>query len=751
MAEGQKLVRTSIAVGGEALTVLGCATHEALSEVPWALCDVAAPAGADAPPDPAALIGQRAEITITREEGGASRTFAGIVVEAERTLDKDGNLKVRLRIAPRLWRAGRRADCRTFQEKSAPDIVKEVLDGAGVAEQEARLSGSYDPRVYAVQHRESDLDFALRLLSEEGIYLAVEHAGGADKVVLCDDPRGLGEIEGATALSFLPTFGLEAPPDSVAWIRRADEVRPDKVFVRDYDFERPKFKLEASAEGKDDGDKALEVYVYPGRFTDAAVAQRYAQQLLDSMQAERDVVSGETSVMTMKPGLRFSIEGHPYEPMNEEYLVISVDIETRERRSFGGQGAAAGRDYACRFTAIPISRSPYRPPRRPAARAIASIETAFTTGPSGGEIHSDKHGRVKIRYPWDRIGKDDDTSSLWVRTSQLPTAGSMLLPRVGWEVAVAHLEGDPDRPVVMSRLYNAVAPPPYALPAGKARGSVQTATTPGGGSSNEFRMDDSKGKEEVFFNASKDMTVEVANNTTETIANNETVDIGANQAINVTNSADTTVGASQAVSVGGNQSVKVATFKGDDVGGDHTHTIGGNRTMMIGGDHRVTVGGSSTVDVGSLAVNAVVGSVTETVLGAMTHDVGAALVEMTAGDRTITAGGGRTENTGAAKLVVAFGGRGVEIGGSMMHKVAGAILTSVDADRSDKTSAGFTEIAAGAHILKADNVTFEGETVVSFVMGASTITLTPASISIAGISIKIDGAAAETAALILDN
>lgn len=749
MAE-ERTIETQVTVGGEPLLLVRCVIHEALCEVPWAICEARA-AAPDAPtPEPAALIGQTASLSIARAGGGPARAFAGVVVDAERAIDKDGIASVRLRVAPRLWRAAQRTDCRTFQEKSALDIVREVLDGAGVTEREERISGSYDPRVYTVQYRETDLDFVMRILAEEGIYLAVHHEDGADKVILGDDPAGLGDVEGETALAFAHTFGTEPPPNSVAWVKRAHEVRPDKVVLRDYDFERPKLKLEATAEGKDEGEKALEVYVYPGRFTDEGVGKRYADALLEALQAERDRVSGETTVMSMKPGLRFSITDHPYEPMNEELLIVAVETEARGLRSFRA-GADSGRDYVCRFTAIPTARSPYRPPRRARAAEVPGLQTAFSTGPSGSEIHTDKHGRVKVKYHWDRLGKADDTSSLWIRTLQLPTGGSMLLPRVGWEVAVGHLEGDPDRPLVLSRLYNAVAPPPYPLPAGKARGALQTATTPGGGSTNELRTDDTKGSEEMFLNASRDMSVDVANNTTESIGSNETVEIGANQALNVTNSVDTVIGASQTVSVGGNQSVKVETFKVDDVGGDHTHSVGGNRTMMIGGDHKRTVGGSSKVDVGALCVDAVVGSVTENVAGAMTHKVGAALVEMTAGDRSVTGAGDRVENTGAAKVVIAFGGRGVEVGGSLTQQVAGAILTGVDGDRSDSAGASFTEVAAGAHIIKADNVVFEGDTVVSFVMGASTITLTPASISIAGVSIKLDGATAETAALILDN
>jgi type VI secretion system secreted protein VgrG len=742
-----------IDVGGEAYRLLSCAAREALQEVPSWVVEITTTDPLDvALPDPVKLAGEKAKIKLSRNDGSQPRELAGLVVEGARFADADGRAFLRLQVAPRLWRLGKRADARTFQKKSVPEIVEAVLQGAGATDIEKQLTGSYPKRDYCVQYRESDLDFVLRLLSEEGLWLTVKYEDGTDKVVLGDDPAGIGPIEGTSTLPFAQTFGfLGTQKDAVMWVREAHTVQSDKVTLRDYDFERPKLKLEAQVEGKDDGGHALEVYVYPGRFTDEGVGKRYAQVLLDSIQATRDVVTGETTVLTMAPGYRFTISDHPYEPLNQEYLVTAIETEMHGETSDALGKRKEGPNYRCHFTAIPTAKSAYRPPRRERARAIAGAQTAVTTGPSGQEIHSDKHGRVKAKTMWDRLGKDDDTSSLWMRTSQLALGGSMLLPRVGWEVGIRHVEGDPDVPIVMNRLYNAVKPPPYALPAGKARGALQTLTTPGGGSSNEFRMDDSKGKEEFMINASKDMSIDVVNNTTEAIGNNETVKIGANQKLNVTNSYSETVGSNQTIDVSGNQTVHVETFNVEEIGGSFTHTVGGNRDMKVGGDHRVQVAGSSALQVGSLGVDLVVGSVTDTVGGSMNHDVGTALAELTTGDKSVIAGGNRTETTGLAKAVIAVGGRGVEVGGSMMEKVAGAIVTKIGGDRADSAGATYTEIAAGAHIIKADTVVLEGEGVVSLVMGASTITLTPALVALAGVSIKIDGAVADTAVLVLDN
>ncbi|MEP7120397.1 MAG: type VI secretion system tip protein TssI/VgrG [Byssovorax sp.] len=756
MADGQIKVKGGVDVDGEAYRLLACQIRESLSALPVAMIEIGTldSANNSGPPDPTTMIGKSIVIKLEREDGSASREFAGIAVEATRLADKEGRPITRITAAPRLFRLGKRADCRTFQHESVPDIVKKVLTVAGLASdaQEARLSGSYTPREYVVQYRETDFDFIARLLSEEGIFFAVTFADGKDKVVFCDDPQGLDDLEGNASIAFAHTFGFGTSKDHVLWVKESTEVRSDKAFIREYDFERPKLALEAKVEGKDDGAHALEVYQYPGRFLDQDVGKRYAQVLLDSLQAERHIVTGEATVLTMSPGRRFTITDHPYEPLNQKLLITGVEIEYREGGTTRAAGApGGGQGYSCRFTAVPTKTTAYRPPRLERAVAIAGVQTAMTTGPAGQEIHSDKHGRVKARYMWDRLGKADDTSSVWMRTSQVPTGGSMLLPRVGWEVALRHVEGDADEPIVMSRLYNTVTPPPYALPAGKARGSMQTATTPGGGSSNELRMDDTKGKEEMMFNASKDMTVDVVNNTTEQIGNNHTHTIGSNHKVNVTNSVTASVGASQTVSVGSNQTVHVETFLVEQIGGAHTLDIGGNRDLKIGGDHRREVAGGDKTEVGSLMTDLVVGKISTEGSSTLTIDVGTASALITAGDHNLEIVGDRTEATGAAKAVIAVGGRGVEVTGSMTQKVAGAILAKIGGDMADTAATMFTEVAAGAHILKADTVVFEGETIVSFVMGASTITLTPASISIAGVSIKIDGAVAETAALILDN
>lgn len=745
------LVEPTIDVEGAPYRVLAYDIFEEMFDVSRLHCEIMDDAG-DAP-DPASLVDKAVTFTLTRSDGGPKRFFYGSVVGAERRPNADDIRTVHVEVAPALWKLQKRADCRIFQKMSVTDILKKVLEGGGVppGQQEWKTKGSYPARDYTVQYRETDYDFVARLCSEEGIYFAVHHKDGKDIVVFGDAADGFADMEGAKSLGFLAEMGAHGAVDKVMRVSRAAAVKTDKVTVRDYNPDKPKLKLEATVEGTDDGPHNLEVYHYPARAADPGAAKRLAQILLESLQADRDVVRGDTGVLTMAPGLRFDIEEHPYDPVNEEYMVTRVHLRgTTPRMGQQNQGSKDEAKYACLFWGVPTATVKYRPPRREREAIVPGLQTAFVTGPGGQEIHVDAAGQVKAHFHWDRLGKMDDTSSRWMRTSQIPTGGSMFLPRMKWEVTLRHNEGDADKPYVMGRVYNGTTPPPYSLPKEAAKSSIQTNTSPGDGSSNEIRTGDTKGSEEMFFNASKDMTIEVKNNVTESIGNDLKRKVGSNQKVDITDSTSQNVGSNQKISVGGNQTVHIETFMVDDVAGNVDIKIGGNRDMKVGGDHKRDVGGNSTLDVGGMHVDLVVGSITDKCLGSFNHDVGAAHVLITIADHTVTVGGSRNESVGALKIIAVRGGRGVEVGGSMMTKVIGAIVNIGSVDRTEKAGGAFTEVAAGAQIVKATNVTFEAKTMIAVVMGASTLILLPAIVVLAGISAKLDGDTADLG-IIIDN
>ena len=736
-----------LTIDGTAHEIMWLTSHEAADELGFVHCEITDRAGG---PDPATLVGKPLVLEVERREDGQERKIAGYVTSAEHTTTRgDEETGVRVTARPHLFRLTQRSDCRVFQHVTAPDIVKKVLAVGGVSEsdQKWQLSGSYPARIYTTQYRESDFDFVRRVLSEEGISFVIDSSSGKDIVTFFD--ADLGPIEGEKSIPYRLGAGLNAPRDGIGGLTHEKSTVPGKVHLRDYDFERPRLKLDAKVEGDDEAEHSLEVYGYPGRYTEPAEGDRLAKVLLDSVRARRETVRGTTNTLRLHPGQTMALEEHPYAPLNQEYLVLEVDISLHGRRGKPRPGEAERRE-GLSFLAIPTEKTTYRPPRVARAVAAPGAQVAVTTGPPGQEIHPDEHGRVKVIFPWDRLGKPDDSSSLWIRTCQLPLGGSMLTPRVGWEVYLNFTDGDPDEPFVFGRMYNGKTPPPYALPEHKTRMSIQTNTTPGGGSSNEIRMDDKAGSEEMFMNASKDASVSAGNNATEGVGNNATRSIGSNQTLSVTDSLAASVGANQTLSISGNQTVHVSTFMVDDVG-SHSLSVGGNRDLKAGGDHKRTVGGASTLTVSGMQIDLVAGSCDEEGMGAMADTVDAVLVELTASDRTVTVTGSRRETAGAAKVILASGGRSVDIGADLDHKVAGAILNKVSGDRSDDSKGDYLEIAGGAQLIKAANVVFEADDLLSIVMGASTITLTAGSVSILGTKITIDGECVEEAALVADN
>jgi type VI secretion system secreted protein VgrG len=734
-------IEAILRIDGEDLRVLGAKLDEALDEVPRLEAEVT---GDGDTPDPDAVIGKPAVLELRRSDDGASRTFVGEVHAASWSIEESGAPRLRVEIRPKLARLALRSGSEIFQDVSVADLVSTLLRRAGV-DFELRLSTSYEKRPFVARHRESELAFLRRLLAEEGIWFVCTSEGDEAKVLFGDDPAGAGPIAGATELVYRATFGATEGGDWVTRVRRVHRVRPGRVTLRDWDFERPKVQLSGKS-----GDAAdpLEVYECHPRTVDDAVLARRAERLLESLRRDRDVITGEAGTPQLLPGRTFAIDQHPVGALDGEVLVVALETEIVAGTPWaGGHGETT---TTIRFTAVPTRITKYRPPRLRIERVVAGLETATTTGPAGEEIHVDDHGRVKIRFPWDREGPADDRSSDWARTVQLPTGGAVFLPRVGWEVSVDFLEGDADRPIVFQRLYDGANPPPYDLPKERARGSIQTATTPGGGSTNELRIDDTKGKEEVFFNASKDLTIDVKNNMTESVKNDEVREVGSNATFEVTNSVDAKIGASEEVSIAANQDLNVQTFHVVDIAGGHTATIGANRNMMIGGDHKHEIGASETITIGAIKTDLVAGEVNEGTPATYTHSVGAALVEITGSDRSVVIGGPRTETIGALKVIVAGKARAVDVGAILNKTVGGAILNKIGGDRNDNAKGVYNEVAGGALVTKAANVTFEATSTLSLVMGGSTVIITPASVAIAGATVKLAGATIDHG-IVLDN
>lgn len=544
-----------------------------------AAADVELRAAGDVDPDE--LLGQPALLEFGRDapEHALAGVVESVTVVASPTDDGPRGTLYALRVTTELGLLEREVDCRIFQGKDVREIVTELLSDLGIPA--ARLSWSlaakYPRRDVCVQYNESALAFVSRLLEEEGIFFSSETGDAGELTVFEDDSTASRPIEGGPTLLFRPEAGLLSPENAVSFLAGEHRVTTGKVVLRDYDFQKPELDLTASkAAGLDDD---LEVYDYPGLYTDPKEGARLAEVRLQALAAERHTLDLESDCPLLTPGRHVEIEGAPG-ALDGRYFLTGTLHELREGR------------YSVRATAVPASVR-YRAPQvtpRPVIRGPQTAEVVAPKGSLAEEIHTDALGRCKVRFPWDRRAAPDDTASFWIRVSQLQTSGSMILPRVGWEVIVEFAEGNPDRPLVTGRVYNGRYMPPYALPEGKSRTALGTASSPGGGGRNEIRLEDKAGSEEMMIQSQKNTSLATGNNKTKSTAVNETKNIGvdseltvgASQSVKVTNGYLDTVGGAQSIKVGGNRTVEVNAVAGLHSGGASSTNVGGNQFEMDG-------------------------------------------------------------------------------------------------------------------------------------------------------------------------
>ncbi|MBW2457509.1 MAG: type VI secretion system tip protein VgrG [Deltaproteobacteria bacterium] len=549
-----------------------------------------------------ALVGQPAAFVLGRRNRD-TRGFFGLVeaitVVASPIAGGTGVDLYRFHLVTPLSLLDHVVTCEIFQEMDVKEIVSKVLDGYGITDHEWRLTGTYPKREYCVQYNESSLDFISRLLEEEGIYYFTEFSPDGTVIIFSDESKSADDLPGEdNRLPFRPDAAQDSQGDSVRSIDERHRVRSGKFVLRDYDFERP--ELDMTVEAESDIDTDLERYDYPGGYVEPSEGTRLAKIQLEAEQVERHLLMIEADSPRLVPGKKVVIEDAIHDEINGEYVTTSVTQELVSSRTaeqlkhLTGAEKTADRDEAflTRATLVPAD-VPFRTRQNTPKPLIEGPQTATVVCPAGArpeEIHTDEWGRSKVRFHWDRANVFDDKASCWMRTKQLQTSGSMILPRLDWEVVVEFLEGDPDRPVVTGRMYNGLFMPPYALPEGKSRTALRTHTTPEGTGFNEIRLEDKAGGEEIFVHAQYDMNVVAANNKAKSIGNSEqkhvavdsTMTVGSNQDIQVTMGGKGSIGADQSLTVGANRSVEVNALSALKVGGNSSNSVGGNHFEMDG-------------------------------------------------------------------------------------------------------------------------------------------------------------------------
>lgn len=674
MKQEGRLCRLQTPLGEDVLFVQELAGHEAMSELfRYELTLVAA----DNAVDFGSIVGQAVTLSIDLADG-SQRWINGIVSRFAQT---GWDLRVttyRAEVVPWPWLLTRRTDCRIFQNRNVQEIVEAVFDKLGFTDYEFKLNATYEPLINCVQYRETDFAFVSRLLETAGIYYYFRHEDGKHTLVLADAASHIEPVSGQEVARLDPGPRSRQEEDHIGSWRAEQVLQPGNYALTDYNFIDPGTDLLVAAAStvKVASSTKYEIYDYPGDYVnlggenDGKLSKGDA--LVQVRREEGDCGAsrhrGEGACRAFASGYRFDLEGHARGEFNASYLLTSVThslVQTGDLVS----GAAVNSEYRNTFTCIPHAVT-FRPARTTPRPRVRGPQTAVVTGPSGEEIYVDKYGRVKVRFHWDRESSGDENSSCWIRVAQNLAGkewGMIFHPRIGQEVVVDFLEGDPDQPLITGRVYNARQPIPYAEP---TRSGVKTSSTKGAAADNynEICFEDLKGSEMLTIHAEKDETIEVENDKSEsvghdeaiTIGNDRTESVGHDETVSIGNNESRTVGTDRAVTVGANETLAVGADRSRQVGGDETvtvarartHNVGVNESINVGGAQEVTVGGSRSVAVGvSQEVN-IGNSLSESVGKKRAVEVGEEDTLQVGKKLTVTAGEEIAIVTGKAKITM---------------------------------------------------------------------------------------------------
>jgi len=475
------------------------------------------------------VVGKIGVLSIYDHDLNEVRYVHGVVNQFDQVGHKRRFTHYYLELVPHLSLLDYRRHNRIFQQLTVEDIIKKVLKAANLPPNYCSivLSGKYQPRDYCVQFGETDLNFIQRLMEEEGMFYFFEHTKSAHTLRIADHISVHKDIVNPDIV-YNEASNLVADKNYVYALRYSQSIQSGSVRLNDFNFEKPELKMRVDAEAAIDSH--LNAYDYPGTFDIPERGKTLATVKLESHQAQKTRITGSTNCRQLLPGYHFTVSLHPRSDFNQTYMITDVNQSATQPQVLEEFGADSKTTYESRFTCIPKG-IPYRSPYRSTKPRIDGVQTAIVVGPPGEEIYTDEHGRVKVQFHWDLDGKKDDKTSCWIRVSQAWAGegwGSVFIPRIGQEVVVDFVNGDPDRPLITGRVYHGVNTPAYNLPANKTQSGLKTHSTPGGGvkNFNELRFEDKKGDEQIFIQAEKDFY--------RLVKNDEQAEIKANLTLKVT-------------------------------------------------------------------------------------------------------------------------------------------------------------------------------------------------------------------------
>jgi len=580
-------------------------------------------------------------------------------------------------VHPWLWFLTRTSDCRIFQEMTVPDIIKKVFADHGTADFKLELTSTYRKWTYCVQYRETDFNFVSRLMEQEGIYYYFRHTEGHNTMVLTDSCSKHVPSAGYEKIPFIAPDKLVRPElEHISSWQFSREIQPGKYVHKDYDLERPSVDLKTQkvivykcAEGNH------EVFDYPGEYLQKPDGEQLALVRIDELGTQFEVANGATNARGVTVGALFTLDDCPRADQNCEHLVMAAnyDLQFADYEALEGGGSS----YQCSFAAM-STKQQFRPRRTTPKPFVQGPQTAMVVGPAGDEIYTDQFGRVKVQFHWDRLGKKDENSSCWMRVSH-PWAGkgwgAVSTPRIGQEVIVDFLEGDPDQPIVTGRVYNAECQPPFGFPAGAVLSGIKSNTHKGSGF-NELSMDDTAGKERVFVHGQYNMDTVVEHDQTSTIHNNRTDRVDVDDAESIGKNQKWDVGVNRDATIGSNETLTVGSNRTKAIGANETITVGGNRTSTVSKSETATVALQRTHTVGVNETISVGGAQEITVGGLQAITVGLAQLLSAGAAQTISAAASQTLNAGA--------NQGINVGGSQTINVGknGSMTVGADENRT---------------------------------------------------------------------
>lgn len=738
-------LRVTTAIGKDKLLLTSFSGHEEISRLFQFDLQLAGEIGTTV--DFSALLGKPVVVAadvIGGEVG--TRYFHGIISQFSQGRRDNEFTYYRAEMRPMFWLLTRITQSRIFQQMTVPDILKKVLTGLPV---KYEIQGTFEKRDYCVQYRESDFDFASRLMEEEGIYYYFKHTKDATEMVVANTPQSHSDVPFQKTIRYDEVSGGVRDQVNILSWEKTQEIRSGKTVLWDHCFELPHKHLDAEKVIQDSATvgtvahklklavaEKLELYDFPGgyaqRFDGIApgggdraadigkIHQDNARTVNLRMQEEAaqtlSIIS-TSDAPQITAGHKFTLDRHF--DANGDYLITRVSHTASLGLSFrAGDGAYS---YSNEFRCMPMEL-PYRPVRLTERPTVAGSQTAVVVGPAGEEIFTDKYGRVKVQFHWDRAGKNDAGSSCWIRVATIWAGqkwGVIHIPRIGQEVVVDFIEGDPDQPIIVGSVYNADMMPPWELPANKTQSGIQSRSSMGASPANhnQIRFEDKKGSEQLHIHAEKNQDIEVENDEThwvghdrtktidhdetvhvkhdrtETVDNNETITIGVDRTETVKNNESITVVKNQTISIGINRT--------ETVGANESITIGANRTRLVGAAEVVTVGAAQAITVG--AARAV------TVGGAQAITIGAGQNTIVAKDDSSTIGGSRSESIGKDQSSKVGENRSATIAKDDTLSV-GKNLTITAADSITLTTgdASITMKKDGTITIKGKDITVDG-------------------------------------------